>query len=368
MKKAAIITLYGNSNYGNKLQNYAVQKTLEKYNIYPINIRNFPLLNNKKNKYINLIKFIKRYLKNRLLYSNDFLHGFSKEDTKDRKNNFLDFDKKLNNSKEIFNFWNYKKYKNFDYYIVGSDQVWNPQYGGLSDLDLLTFTKGKKISLSASFGINYLNEDYKDRLKKSLTDFEAISVRENEGKEIIDSLEINLDVEVLIDPTMYLDSKEWDDICEKPKFDIPKNYILLYFLGDISDDILTQINNYAKKNNYEIINILDKNSKYYSCGPSEFVYLEKNANFICTDSFHSSVFAIIYNIPFVVLDRKGKYNNMNSRIKTLLKKFKLESQLFDSKQGNFDSYLNINYDKTNDILKNEREKVKDFLNTNLNGE
>ena len=247
MKKAAIITLYGNSNYGNKLQNYAVQKIIKKYNIEPVNIRNFPLLNNKKNKLINLLKFIKNYLKNRIFYSNNALLGLSKEDTKERKKNFLEFDSKLNNSKKIFNYWNYNSFKKFDYYIVGSDQVWNPEYGGLSDFDLLEFTNGIKIALSVSFGINKLNNIQKNKLKKNLKKFKGISIREDEGKEIIDDLNSNFKSEVLIDPTMFLTNKEWDDVSKAPVEKIPKKYILLYFLGNIDEDFLNKIKVYAKK-------------------------------------------------------------------------------------------------------------------------
>ena len=64
-------------------------------------------------------------------------------------------------------------------------------------------------------------------------------------------------------------------------------------------------------------------------GPSEFLYLEKNAFLICTDSFHSSVFAILYNVPFIIFNRENSKNLMNSRIETLLDNFKIKNRIFD---------------------------------------
>ena len=109
---------------------------------------------------------------------------------------------------------------------------------------------------------------------------------------------------------------------KKPK------YILNYFLGNLSPKRRKEIERVAKENNCEIINILDKNDPLYVSGPSEFLYLEKNAFLICTDSFHSSVFAILYNRPFVVFDREEKgIENMGSRIDTLINKFKMNNRV-----------------------------------------
>ena len=98
-----------------------------------------------------------------------------------------------------------------------------------------------------------------------------------------------------------------------------KRYILTYFLGNLSDSRKKEISRIANEYDCEIINLLDKKDPFYSCcGPSEFLYLEKNAFLICTDSFHSSVFAILYDRPFIVFNREDKLQNMNSRIANLL--------------------------------------------------
>lgn len=100
-------------------------------------------------------------------------------------------------------------------------------------------------------------------------------------------------------------------------------------------------------------------SPYYCCGPSEFVYLIKNAVYVCTDSFHASVFSILYNRPFVVFNRNGKHNTMGSRIQTLLSTFHLEDARFT---GIIDeSCICRDYKEVNQIVENERQKALRFI-------
>ena len=163
---------------------------------------------------------------------------------------------------------------------------------------------------------------------------------------------------------MLLTTTEWDKVAKKPRMLNHEKYILCYFLGNISEEIKEKIKTYAEDNKCEIINILDPNSKYFSCGPSEFIYLEKHAFMVCTDSFHSSVFAILYHVPFIVFNREGCKSSMNSRIITLLKKFNLSDRLY---QDNFKIEENnqINYSEVEKKLENERINSFTFLKKNI---
>lgn len=355
MKKIGIITIIDNNNYGNRLQNYAVQETLKKFNQYEIEtIKNEPRLNKKVSKFKYFLKWIKSILAKLKNMTNSSL----------RKEKFLEFNREnIKFSKKRFNV--FKKYKDYEYFIVGSDQVWNPFFGRLRDFELLNFdTTAKKISFSASFGISKLPEEYIEETKKCLSDFKSISVREDDGEKIIKNMGIEKQVEVLVDPTMMLTTKEWDKVAKKPIQLKSKRYILNYFLGELSEERKKEINRIATENECEVINILDKSSPFYQTGPSEFLYLEKNAFLICTDSFHSCVFAILYNVPFLVFDREDKYEKMNSRIDTLLNKFKLENRKYRSNITK--ELLETNYQEAYDILKKEKEKADAFLNETLN--
>ncbi len=105
---------------------------------------------------------------------------------------------------------------------------------------------------------------------------------------------------------------------------------------------------------------MDKRNVFYQTGPSEFLYLEKNAFLICTDSFHSCVFAILYNTPFIVFEREDNTVSMNSRIDTLLRKFKLEDRRFKECIDN--EHLKCDYSIAHNLLKEERKKADRFLN------
>lgn len=353
MKNVGIITIVDKNNYGNRLQNYALQYYCEnKLHVKAYSLLNNPLFNNKKDFHINLLKsLIKKIIK------------YDKSISTDRSRCFMYFDDYINYYKKTVTA--YSKLEEFDYLIVGSDQVWNPNFMGLSDLYVLKNVDDyKKISYAASFGVSSLNISERVIVSKYISRFKMISVREDMGKKFIDEYANRSDTIVVVDPTMLLTEDEWIKVERKPKcFDsiIKKKYILNYFLGDLSDSILKEIKKIAMKYDCQIINILDKEDQFYASGPSEFLYLERNAFLICTDSFHSSVFAILFNRPFVVFDREQKgIENMNTRIDTLIDKFKLKNRRYNGKNITEDN-LNHDYTEAYKILEKERKKSDDFL-------
>lgn len=349
MKNIGIVTINDNNNYGNRLQNYAVQEVIGKIGSKAITIRNIPQLNDKSKFFLRSTKYFLKQIKSKL----------RKNNIKLRKEKFEDFNKNIVFSKNVVTpFSNIKN--NYDYFLVGSDQVWNPNFGRLRDIDLLTFANNnQRIAFSASFGIGELPDKYHDKLKRELSNFRMLSVREDAGKNIIEDVVKRNDVEVLIDPTMLLNSEEWDKVSKRPEQLKNDKYILNYFLGELSESRRKEIERIAKENECEIINILDKNSPFYQTGPSEFLYLEKNAFLICTDSFHSCVFSILYNRPFIVFEREDNKVSMNSRIDTLISKFELKNRKFIEKITN--ENLECDYMKAYEILEVERKKAINYL-------
>lgn len=349
MKKIGILTIIDNDNYGNRLQNYSVYKFITKLGKYEC----YTFLN--RTCYNSITKYLKKKLKT-------FLNISDKSGIDDlnsiRLSNFLKFNYNIKFYDKVITV--FSRVNDFDYAIVGSDQVWNPNFERLKDVDLLCFVKPKKrIAFAASFGVDDIPNKMKKNVGKALKSFKAISVREDAGKKIVEELTGRTDVEVLIDPTMLLTADEWDKVSKKPTMLKNDRYILNYFLGNLSDERRSEINRVAKENNFEVINILDKESPFYECGPSEFLYLEKNAFLICTDSFHSSVFGILYNTPFLVFEREDNNANMNSRLDTLLSKFKLEDRRYKGKITKKD--LKCDYTESYKILDKERIKSMIFL-------
>lgn len=349
--KVGIVTITSGENYGNRLQNYALQYKLIKKGhkvetFYNLGDNNVNFIWNIKNILKRSI-FYKKY-KNEILRKKAF-NNFNKE--------FIYFSKyRLSNKKvpkgisELY-----------DVFICGSDQIWNANYKENSKINFLDFIDlNKRNSFAASFGSNHIPENRKEEYSKWLKNFKNISVREEDGKDIVKELADRQDVEVLVDPTMLLSSNEWRVISKKPKNLKSKKYILNYFLGDITENRKSEIDRIAKENNCEIINILDKKSEFYACDPSEFLFLEDNAFLICTDSFHSCVFAILFNTPFIIFDRKDdNIVSMNSRINTLLNKFKLENRKFNKEITS--QQLTCNYKIAYNILEKEREKADCYI-------
>lgn len=346
--KIGIVTIIDNNNYGNRLQNYALQFKVNQLGGNAETLRNEAFSNTKN-------KFILRKIKN-LNYKGTYSSNSA------RKLNFEKFNSNINFSKKKYTIFSCMN--RFDNVIVGSDQVWNPKNNRLREFDLLKNVEPqKRIAYAASFGISVLNENEKNNVKNEIEKFKKISVREDAGKNIIEEISDRKDVQVLIDPTMLLNNDEWDNVSEKPKMLNAKKYILNYFLGDLSLKRKREIDRIAKENQCEVINILDKNSPFYECGPSEFLYLEKNAFLICTDSFHACVFAFLYARPFVVFEREGTDVNMNSRIETLIEKFNLKNRKFNGKF--IDENFECNYEEPYEILREERKKADTFLKSAL---
>ena len=347
-----IITIIDN-NIGNRLQNFAVCKLLSNYsNVYTIIFEN-----KNKNKFL---CFIKKIIKKFFVF---FIKN-EKSNFYKRNFNFSYFNRIYIPSLTIV--YKEKNVKScdesFDTFVVGSDQVWNPNFFSDMSINMLSFTKtNKKIALAPSIGVIELTDNQKSIFAKNLSDFKLLSCREEQGSKIIKEI-TGRECTTLIDPTLMLSKEEWSLIEKKPIFhDETKKYILLYFLGNITQDYDKFINLISEKYNLQIINIYDKKSIYYSCGPSEFIYLINHSSLILTDSFHASVFSYIFDKPLKIFNRIDDNKNMNSRLINLINILELpQSIFFDINNCEINKILDKpNYDKTN--LKKEQEKFYNYL-------
>lgn len=376
MKHIGIITLNGYFNYGNRLQNYALQKTLEKMGYEVDTIVNDTKKVQKKSQtekrtvidkvklaaklpFSELAEKVERKVTNRL---------YSKR-RKMRTELFKEFSKKYINETDFSiteNNTPKSLVDSYDYFIVGSDQVWNPHYQKGSSVEFLTFApKSKRISYAASFGISSIPEEYKERYATWLAEMNHISVREHAGANIVNEL-TGRNVEVVVDPTLLLTKEEWLEISE-PASDKPmKGYILTYFLGKIPKERKKYIDKIAKENDLEVINLAQMNERTpYLSGPSEFIDYINSAQLFFTDSFHGAAFSIMLNTPFIVFDRAGSSMSMNSRIDTLLDTFDMETRYFNN-FINENELFTVDFTKVETILENEKAKAMNYLNRALN--
>lgn len=318
MKKIAIVTLTKNPNYGNVLQNIALQYILKAYGCETETIINYAG-SSLFYKGVHLKKKIKTLLNYKRLFLGEV-----------RRVRFLKCCKK--HIKYSAAYYDGKKIcgdiSSYDIFIAGSDQIWNTNFGLATSYELLEFAPvGKRYSYAASFGLSNINSAssiHKEKISQALDKFESISVREDDGKVIVDSLSKN-NAYVHLDPTMLIKREEWDALVKPPRHCPDKPYILLYMLGNISEHRMEQIKILAQKYNAVIINILD--NRFKTLDPLEFVWMVKNSEFIVTDSFHATVFSIIYRKRFAVMDRDDSFENQNSRFVTLFRMAGIEGNI-----------------------------------------
>lgn len=362
MKRVAIKTLYGEFNFGNKLQNYAVVCNLAKRNYETVTLQYYKNAKGLLGRILNKVKQSAILLLSALHLGTRWNY---KELVK-RKNRTRIFKRfsqlYLNVSKPFNRFDLDQRYiDGFDYIIIGSDQVWNEKnFDYREDLEFFLGTndRPKVIGLAGSFGISEISDKHRELYKKGFGKMSSISVREDSGAAIIESL-IDIKVNVLVDPVMTLTIEEWMEVSKEPVWAVPEAYILCYFLGK-KDDYLADIREYAAENNLQIIDVMDRSSAHYLTGPSEFIHLIKNAEYVCTDSFHACVFSLLFNIPFRVFNRVDKHQDMSTRLVTLLEIF--DCSFSSSPDMNKEEF---NWESINDAIAIKKQEFLDYLDVSL---
>lgn len=370
LKKIGILTINDYTNYGNRLQNYAVQEVLKSIGVEPTTIVNTTLRSRatptNNSRLLRLLKILlKRNFKQikKLFYLKVNSH-IVRESRENKIKNFKLFTaqyiKETNFTISIDSIPKNLN-DNFDYFITGSDQVWNPSFRHFSKLDFLTFApKEKRIAYSPSFGISKIPKEFEEKFKGWINGMNHLSVREESGEKIIKELS-NREAIVLIDPTMMLDEKEWLKISRKSKYKPKNKYLCTYFLGETYETHRKEILKIAKENELDLINLGNLyDLKRYSVDPSEFLDFIVSSDLFLTDSFHGVIFSILFSKPFVVFNRIGTLPSMNSRIETLLSKFKLEDRSWEIVNKTRQFY-NIDFSLVPSILESERNKAYKYL-------
>lgn len=359
--KVGIVTIVDLTNYGNRLQNYAVTHVLEKmgYNPYTICIdKNYTTKTQIKDLImgVGFVQKLKLHMgKNRSDKHYRYLH-FDKFD----RANIKKIKVKSMESDIIMS-----KCSDLQYFVIGSDQVWNPNYGYAREYDFAQFAKPEqRVCFSPSFGIDEMPEANRECVSNGLKEMKNISVREESGRDIVKNL-TGRDATVLIDPTMMLDAEEWSKVAYRPdNIDMNTGYIFGYFLGKRTEEQDARIKKMMNDYNLKFYDIMDKtNRDLYVTGPGEFISLVENARLIVTDSFHASVFSILFKKPFIVFQRDGNGAGISSRLDTLLGKFQLTSRF----EYNLDDseVMNCDFTEAYKILGEERKKVNEFLEKSM---
>lgn len=367
MKKIGTITFHESINYGAILQTYALQKYLvdQGYNSEVIDYRN----SKRGLEHLTMSRKVIHHIWNKVIKKVLIGETRQKKTSKFVTDNIpiskMSFSEStiLHNTPPLY-----------DAYITGSDQVWNPKNTSGDSSYFLTFAplEKLKISYAPSFGVSLLDDKYKKKYKDWLSRIDRLSVREKEGKAIIHDI-TGEDTIITLDPTLLLEQKDWE------KVSIPyynkRPYVLCYHMpGDkIVNSAISKIaKKIAKKNNWDVISIGQKEymklipggKRIFNAGPDEYVGLFQNASFVLTNSFHGTVFSIIFNKNFYVpINEKLPTDQvLSSRISSLLSILNIEDRLIPANiKFDLADDKNIDYTEVNNILHKSRTDSRLFL-------
>lgn len=250
----------------------------------------------------------------------------------------------------------------YDYFVTGSDQVWHNYTQTADEIRyfMLAFAKpSQRMTISPSFGrrLEDIPSNLLEEYKKGLLGFNKISCREEEARSIIYSL-TGQKAFVTFDPTMLIDEEYWRRLVKKPEFFISVKYILINFISGIHSEVQNFLTMLAAKYEMEIIDISDKdNVEKYAISPDEFLWLVRNAALVATDSFHSTVFSILLETPFLTYSRVDGAG-MEDRIDSLLTKFDLLNR--KNVVSEISGIFELNFDAAKEVLSRERKIARKF--------
>lgn len=373
--KIGIITISNVNNYGAELQCFALYRKLQKIG-YDAEVINYLFGINPKHKFDGEKRTIPISLKQILMVKllpivQDMFCLFYPKNKKIRNQRFDDFHATYNNLTETV----YPSVKslydadfNYDVICIGSDQVWNYEKGYSLEPFFASFDKKKtkKISYGSSIGLSSLSKEAESVFKNALSGFSHLSVREQQASELLSKF-LHRDIEVVLDPTLLLNSKEWLEVA---KFDMcPTNKYLLVYIVTIKpcNYVLELARHIARQRNLQIVRICrdaypehsgDDIHEIMTAGPSDFIGLFSRAEFVVTNSFHGTVFSINFSKPFYSVIKK--HHSTNSRLTSILKKLNLEDRIV-SADSPLPEFRNIDYTIPLDNLAKERIHSVEYL-------
>ncbi len=343
MKKIATITFHWATNYGAVLQAYALQQYLKKQGFDTEIINYVPF------RVWAIQTFMAIKSRNRDVFVKERkMRKFRRAELEMTKKTYL-------NNRSLFALSN-----KYDAVICGSDQIWNQGFTMRGEAKptlsyFLNFAgeNTKRFSYAASFGLETLPDDMAKLIKPELDSFSAVSVREQSGKKILDG--IGIDSTVVADPTLLLDAADYNALIDgKTTQNAPKVFSYILHSGQKNAE---QISRY-------VCSALGEQEKpdRCLCGIYDWLGFEKNSDFIVTNSFHGTVFALVFHTPFITVPVEN--SKMNGRIETLLKAVGLEDRIVsDMVPAEVDKLLSseINWDEVSKRIQDMRKASYEFL-------
>lgn len=334
-RKALLVTLYGNYNYGNVLQRYALTRTLETYSFEVTHLCHDDTLSlsirlkiaaKLQVKYILALLGVKKFrlqLQQRKADIPRTERFKAWQDAFAPVKIFSSFRQALTAQKSQWNAYAFA--------ITGSDQVWHGWSGNPDELAyyyLEFMPREKRLNYAPSFGFTEFSPESIELHRKGLSGFDQVSCREQEMQPMIHAL-TRQEAELVLDPTLLLTLAQWREASSRPQYPVPERYVLCYFLGKITPEYQQAILSMA--GGLPVINVCDPGDlTHYVTHPGEFVYMIDHADFVCTDSFHGTAFSVNLHKNFLAFSRRQKgMENMFGRIESILSNTGLMNHVYE---------------------------------------
>lgn len=246
----------------------------------------------------------------------------------------------------------------YDCFVVGGDQIWNYDYG-LGGWQFLDFAvTGERLALAPSVGHDRIPAEWASDYVGWLAPFAHLGVRESEWLASLPDPAPGRAATTLVDPTLLFDAELWSTVARSPQESQP--YLLAYELGEFSDQRRRLIAATARASGLRVVWLSQRRSTAaWATGPAEFLGLVRDAALVVTDSFHGSVFSFLFDRPLAIVRRDGSGARMNGRIGALVSGLALADRIWD--EQSLESLLAHDYAQGRARLDARREEFWDYL-------
>lgn len=348
--KIGIVTIQNRFNYGNRLQNYATQNILESYGF----------------EVESLVPRMKPGLESRLRCIAKKCLGKEDESRELRMSGerLAAFDE----FNELIHFWDVHDTKGtdvtrFDLIVAGSDQIWAMRrFAHGEHWAYLQFAKREqRVALAPSLGLSSVSSIRKRRLARYLEGFESVSVREENGADLIYSV-TGQRATVLCDPTLVVDADCWSSLSDD-RLTPESPYVFTYLLGERNPEAEDVLNSVTHRGEIPVVSLSDRERPGEPpAGPTHFISLITHASHVVTDSFHAAVFSAIMQVPLTIVHREGGntvYSKMFGRLETLANKLSIKEKIYRSPE--YDLSRAGDYEGVCEAIGRERRKFVGYL-------
>ena len=365
--KLGTITVHNGYNYGASLQAYALVQALKELG-YDASLVDYRTGNIEKKVNINHSRGLKKAVGYILLNGRGYEY---------RRKRFEDFNQMIISGKTYYQNEELKILNDiYDGFVCGSDQIWNMQITNYDPAFFLSFANKDKLTMSyaASLGEERVSDEKtKKFFVENLKNLDFISVREEDGKQIVSKL-TDKPCSCVLDPVFLLNKKQWLGIAQKSVRCVPRYKYGFYYQLFNDEEMYLFAKMKAREKGVKLLraDILPVKAALNGCvsvsgkgiGPAEFVNLISNAEFVVTNSFHGTAFSVMFEKEFYVKTIKGALCGRNNRMINLLTMLGLETHFIDNGQCKYDV---VDYKKVKAIIDGKRKKSEEYILNSIIG-